>query len=157
MQPWSTASVPRCRGLVTSWRDHGYIVDLMTGSAWGGYQDYLDGKFDGADHWDQAQTDVDGKHIIHGGNPMVPYMSPGEDYGRYLSTGVKRALDQGVEAVYLEEPEFWARSGWSGNFKRRVAGLLRRAVAGAQLLAGCAVSRLEAEILPLSPRARAGL
>jgi hypothetical protein len=49
---------------------------------------------------------------------MVPYISPGEDYGRYLSTGVKRALDQGVEAVYLEEPEFWARSGWEDNFKR---------------------------------------
>ncbi len=106
-------------GLVTSWRDHGYTVDLMTGVAWGGYQDYLDGKFDGTDHWDQAQTDVDGQHIIHGGNPMVPYMSPGEDYGRYLSVGVKRALDQGVEAVYLEEPEFWARSGWSGDFKRQ--------------------------------------
>src|SRR6202167_5601449 len=109
---------PKLPGLVTSWRDHGYIVDLMTGVAWGGYQDYLDGKFDGTDHWDQAQTDVDGKHIIHGGNPMVPYMSPGEDYGRYLSTGVKRALDEGVEAVYLEEPEFWARSGWEDNFKR---------------------------------------
>ncbi|HKN21693.1 MAG TPA: hypothetical protein VJX73_09765 [Terracidiphilus sp.] len=109
---------PKLPGLVNSWRDHGYIVDLMTGVAWGGYQDYLDGKFDGTNHWDQAQTDVDGKHIIHGGNPMVPYMSPGEDYGRYLSTGVKRALDQGVEAVYLEEPEFWARSGWEDNFKR---------------------------------------
>ncbi len=110
---------PKMPGLVASWRDHGYIVDLMTGSAWGGYQDYLDGKFDGTNHWDQAQTDVDGKHIIHGGNPMVPYMSPGEDYGRYLSTGVKRALDQGVEAIYLEEPEFWARSGWSGSFKQQ--------------------------------------
>jgi hypothetical protein len=109
---------PKMPNLVTSWRDHGYIVDLMTGVAWGGYEDYLDGKFDGTNHWDQAQTDVDGKHIIHGGNPMVPYMSPGEDYGRYLSTGVKRALDQGVEAIYLEEPEFWARSGWEDNFKR---------------------------------------
>jgi hypothetical protein len=109
---------PKLPGLVTSWRDHGYIVDLMTGVAWGGYQDYLDGKFDGSNHWDQAQTDADGKHIIHGGNPMVPYMSPGEDYGRYLSTGVKRALDDGVGAVYLEEPEFWARSGWEDNFKR---------------------------------------
>jgi len=109
---------PKLPDLVTSWRDHGYIVDLMTGSAWGGYQDYLEGKFDGTNHWDQAQTDVDGKHIIHGGNPMVPYMSPGEDYGRYLSTGVKRALDQGVQAIYLEEPEFWARSGWEENFKR---------------------------------------
>lgn len=109
---------PKTPGLITSWREHGYTVQLMTGVAWGGYQDYLDGKFDGQNHWDQAQTDVNGQHIVHGGNPMVPYMSPGEDYGRFLSTGVKRALDEGVTAVYLEEPEFWARSGWGGNFKR---------------------------------------
>ena len=105
-------------GLVDSWRRNGYRVELMTGVAWGGYQDYLDGKFDGTSHWDQAQTDSAGKPIIHGGNPMVPYMSPGENYGRYLAEGVKRALDLGVEAVYLEEPEFWARSGWEENFKR---------------------------------------
>lgn len=110
---------PRLPDLVNSWRGRGYKVELMTGVAWGGYEDYLDGKFDGQEHWDQAQTDSAGKHIIHGGNPMVPYMSPGEDYGRYLSTGVKRALDLGVEAVYLEEPEFWARSGWSGDFKQQ--------------------------------------
>jgi hypothetical protein len=109
---------PKLPGLVTSWRDHGYTVDLMTGVAWGGYQDYLDGKFDGANHWDQAQTDVDGQHIIHGGNPTVPYISPGEDYGRYLTVGVQRALDLGAQAIYLEEPEFWARSGWEENFKR---------------------------------------
>ena len=109
---------PKLPGLVASWREHGYEVDLMTGVAWGGYQDYLDGKFDGTNHWDEAQTDSAGKHIIHGGNPMVPYISPGEEYGRYLATGVKRALDLGVQAVFLEEPEFWARSGWSGSFKR---------------------------------------
>lgn len=109
---------PKMPDLVNSWREHGYKVELMTGVAWGGYQDYLEGKFDGQNHWDQAQTDVAGNHIIHGGNPMVPYMSPGENYGRFLASGVNRALDQGVEAVYLEEPEFWARSGWEDNFKR---------------------------------------
>lgn len=109
---------PKLPGLVNSWRDHGYIVDLMTGVAWGGYQDYLDGKFDGTNHWDQAQTDSAGKRLLHGGNATVPYISPGEDYGRYLSTGVQRALDLGVQSVFLEEPEFWARSGWEDNFKR---------------------------------------
>src|ERR1700677_119855 len=32
---------------VQSWRQQGYHVQMMTGSAWGGYQDYIDGKFDG--------------------------------------------------------------------------------------------------------------
>jgi hypothetical protein len=106
---------PRLAGNLDSWREHGYKVDLMTGVAWGGYQDYLNGKFDGVDHWDQSQTDSDGKPILHGGNASIPYISPGESYGKYLSEGVKRALDAGVNAIFLEEPEFWARSGWEPN------------------------------------------
>jgi hypothetical protein len=108
---------PKLPNLVQTWHEHGYKIELMTGVAWGAYQDYFDGKYDGTTYWDQVQTDVDGKRILHGANPMVPFVSPGEDFGRYLSVGVKRALDMGVEAVYLEEPGFWARSGWEGNFK----------------------------------------
>src|SRR6476646_9311978 len=103
---------------MASWRDHGYRVQVMTGVAWGQYQDYLDGQFDGRNHWDEAQKERDGKLILHGGNPRVPYMSPGESYGRYLTQGVERALDAGAEAIYLEEPEFWARGGYEENFKR---------------------------------------
>ena len=107
---------PQLTGNLDSWREHGYKVDLMTGVAWGEYQDYLNGKFDGENHWDQSQTDRDGKPILHG--VSVPYISPGETYGKYLSEGVRRALDEGVNAVFLEEPEFWARSGWEPNFRR---------------------------------------
>lgn len=109
---------PRFPELLQTWRDHGYTVQVMTGVAWGGYQDYLNGKFDGQNHWDQAQTDSAGKMILHGGNASIPYISPGEDYGKYLTQGIRRVLDAGAGAVYLEEPEFWARSGWEENFKR---------------------------------------
>src|SRR5581483_1495778 len=101
---------------IETWRQHGYGIHVMTGVAWGQYQDYLNGQFDGQNHWDQAQTEADGKQILHG--PTVPYISPGENYGIYLTTGVKRALDAGAEAIHLEEPEFWARGGWEENFKR---------------------------------------
>src|SRR6185295_18671001 len=37
---------------VQSWRDRGYRVHLMTGVAWGQYQDYLYGRFDGTNHED---------------------------------------------------------------------------------------------------------
>lgn len=101
---------------VKTWRDHGYRVHLMTGVSWGEYQDYLYGRFDGVNHEDNAQTDRFGHKIGHGGD--VYYMCPAENYGAYLCTGVQRALDAGVEAIHLEEPEFWARAGWSEGFKR---------------------------------------
>ena len=103
---------------IETWRQHGYTIHVMTGVAWGQYQDYLNGRFDGQDHWDQAQTQADGKLILHGGNREIPYISPGENYGKYLTLGVKRALDAGAQAIHLEEPEFWARGGWEENFKR---------------------------------------
>jgi hypothetical protein len=101
---------------VRSWRDRGYRVHLMTGVSWGQYQDYLYGGFDGKNHVDNAQTDRDGGTISHGGD--VYYMCPAENYGEFLSLGVERGLEAGVEAVHLEEPEFWARAGYSEGFKR---------------------------------------
>ena len=99
-----------------TWRDHGYRLHVMTGVSWGGYQDYLYGRFDGTNHEDEAQTDRQGKKISHGGD--IYYMCPGENFGKFLSIGVQRALDAGVEAIHLEEPEFWVRGGYSEGFKR---------------------------------------
>jgi hypothetical protein len=101
---------------VKSWRDRGYRVHLMTGVSWGEYQDYLYGRFDGKNHEDNAQTDRNGKKISHGGD--VYYMCPAENFGEFLCVGVQRGLDAGVEAIHLEEPEFWARAGYSEGFKR---------------------------------------
>lgn len=99
-----------------SWRNRGYKVHVMTGVAWGDYQDFLYGTYDGVNHEDYVQTDRNGKKIGHGGD--VYYMCPSETYGGYLSVGIERALDAGAEAVHLEEPEFWARAGYSEGFKR---------------------------------------
>jgi hypothetical protein len=107
---------PRTPANIETWRQRGYGIHVMTGVAWGQYQDYLNGEFDGQRHWDQAQQEANGKLIQHGVD--VPYISPGENYGKYLTVGVKRALDAGAQAIHLEEPEFWARGGWEENFKR---------------------------------------
>jgi len=101
---------------IKTWRDKGYRIHLMTGVAWGEYQDYYYGRFDGVNHEDEAQTRQNGEKIGHGGD--VYYMSPGKNYGKFLSVGVRRALDAGVEAVHLEEPEFWVGGGYGAGFKR---------------------------------------
>lgn len=101
---------------IALWKNQGYIPHVMTGVAWGSYQDYLYGRFDGINHLDEAQTDRNGRRISHGRD--VYYMSPGESYGKYLCQGVKRAMDAGALAIHLEEPEFWARAGYSAGFQR---------------------------------------
>lgn len=107
---------PNLPSRIQSWRDNGYHIHVMTGVAWGNYQDYLYGKFDGVNHEDEAQTDRNGKKIGHGGD--VYYMCPGINYGKFLCVGVQRALEAGAEAIHLEEPEFWDRGGYSQGFKR---------------------------------------
>lgn len=101
---------------VKKYREKGYVVHLMTGSAWGSYQDYLNGEWDGIDHWDESQTDRFGKPILHGVN--VPYLCPTLSFCQYLTEKTKVAVDVGVEAVHLEEPEFWDDGGYSPAFRR---------------------------------------
>jgi hypothetical protein len=101
---------------IAQWKGQGYIPHLMTGVSWGRYQDYLYGRFDGVNHVDEAQMDRYGKVISHGGD--VYYMSPGENYGKYLCQGVKKAMDAGALAIHLEEPEFWVRGGYGPGFQR---------------------------------------
>jgi len=107
---------PSLNERVTAWRRNGYIVHLMTGIAWGSYQDYLYGRFDGEEHLDDAQMAQNGNRVSHGGD--VYYMVPTKPFTEYLKSLLKQALDSGVEAIYMEEPEFWVRSGYSESFKR---------------------------------------
>ena len=101
---------------VRKYREMGYVVHLMTGSAWGQYQDYLNGDWDGQKHWDESQTDRNGNPILHGLN--VPYLCPTLSFCAYLTEKTKVAVDAGVEAVHLEEPEFWDEGGYSPAFQR---------------------------------------
>lgn len=102
---------------VRSWRDHGYTVHFMTGIAWGEYQDYFTGKWDGRWHLDEGQKTMNGDTIWHG--QMTPYIVPSENYIEYFKQcHIKPVIDQGIDAIFLEEPEFWARAGYSEGFKK---------------------------------------
>ena len=102
---------------VKSWRDRGYKVHFMTGIAWGQYDDYFLGKWDGKNHLGEGQVTRKGDTIWHGKN--VPYVVPVASYIEFMQKGViKRVIDAGISAIYLEEPEFWARAGYSEVFKQ---------------------------------------
>lgn len=102
---------------VQSWRDKGYITHFMTGIAWGEYQDYFTGKWDGKWHLDEGQVTQKGDTIWHG--HMVPYIVPSMNFIQYMKENhIKRVIDASIDAIYLEEPEFWARAGYSDAFKR---------------------------------------
>lgn len=101
---------------VKTYRERGYNVQFMTGIAWGEYQDYFRGRFDGQKHWEESQTERNGNVIGHGKD--IPYVVPTAPYIAYFKTLVRRAIDAGVNAIYLEEPEFWARAGYSSAFKK---------------------------------------
>ncbi len=101
---------------IEGWKKAGYSIHLMTGVSWGEYQDYLYGRFDGREHWDEAQTERSGGHLLHGKD--VPYMVPTISFADYLAAHIKKAIDCGVEAIHLEEPEFWAQAGYEEAFKR---------------------------------------
>lgn len=102
---------------VRSWRERGYTAHFMTGIAWGEYQDYFTGEWDGRWHLDEGQVQRSGDTIWHG--HLVPYIVPSDNYLKYLKERhVKRVIDAGIDAIFMEEPEFWARAGYSEAFKR---------------------------------------
>lgn len=106
---------------VSGFREKGYVVHLMTGVSWGEYQDYLNGKVDGRKHYDEAQENSDYERIVHGehgDSEAIPYMVPTISYSDYLTNQIRVAVDAGVEAIHLEEPEFWVEGGYSDAFKR---------------------------------------
>ncbi|WP_069659226.1 hypothetical protein [Arcticibacter eurypsychrophilus] len=101
---------------VKSWRDHGYQTHFMTGIAWGEYQDYFLGKWDGKNHLGEGQVQMNGDTIWHGKN--IPYIVPVNSFIEYMKTAViKKVIDAGISSIYLEEPEFWSRAGYGSAFK----------------------------------------
>ena len=103
---------------VAGYRKHGYNVQFMTGIAWGNYQDYFTGKWDGKAHEEsEGQVERNGNHIGHGKG--IPYIVPTDNFITYFKTVIKKVIDAGITTIYLEEPEFWARAGYSDAFKEQ--------------------------------------
>ena len=102
---------------VNSWRERGYTTHFMTGISWGGFRDYFSGRWDGELHDDEVQKRSSGEDIMHG--PNVPYVVPTHSFLNYFKERhIKPVIDEGINTIFLEEPEFWVWSGYSEAFKR---------------------------------------
>ncbi|MCP4643849.1 MAG: hypothetical protein GY851_25630 [bacterium] len=101
---------------VAGWREQGYEVGMMTGIAWGGYGDYYSTP-DGF-RKEEVQTTKSGRLFMHGNSKTVGYNVPSPAYIEYIKKLMDPAVDAGVSAVFLEEPEYWAGTGWSEGFKK---------------------------------------
>ncbi len=99
---------------IKSWADKRYVPHLMTGIAWGRYSDFRDIK--GNDIMSLTQIESDGSQKLHGRS--VPYIVPSIEFADYICEKLKPAIDAGVLAIHLEEPEFWANAGFSEAFQR---------------------------------------
>jgi len=103
---------------VASWADKGYQTHFMTGIAWGSHREYFSGEWDGKSHWDAGQVTRNGDTIWHN-KGAVPYIVPVESYIEYFKEEIiAKVIDAGITSIYLEEPEFWARAGYSESFRR---------------------------------------
>ena len=100
---------------VEQWRAKGYTAAMMTGISWGGYDDYY--MVGGQLKRDEIQTVKNGDLLMHGNSTTVGYNVPSPAYVEYIKKLMDPAVDLGVSAIYLEEPEYWARAGWSEGFK----------------------------------------
>jgi hypothetical protein len=98
------------------WKEQGYRLGFMTGISWGGYDAYY-----GADEkrvLEEIQTDAKGKRFMHGDSTTVGYNVPTPAYLEFLKEYINPAIDAGIDSFYLEEPEYWANTGWSEGFQR---------------------------------------
>lgn len=101
---------------VARWREKGYAVGMMTGIAWGNYDDYY--QTENGFRKDEVQTDKNGKLFMHGDSTTVGYNVPTPSYVEYIKKKIDPAIDAGVQAIFFEEPEYWAQTGWSAAFKK---------------------------------------
>lgn len=101
---------------IGEWRAQGYAAAMMMGIAWGDYGAY----FGTGAAWKRGeiQTLKDGSLRLHNPNSEIGYNVPTMAYVEYIKTLVDKAVDARVQAIYLEEPEYWADTGWSEAFKR---------------------------------------
>ena len=123
---------------VAQWREKGYAIGMMTGISWGGYDDYY--QTPEGFKKEEVQTSRTGRLYMHGDSTTVGYIVPSDAYIEYIKKVVEPAVDLGARAIFMEEPEYWAETGWSRSVQAGMATVLRRTLAGTGFQRGCPIS-----------------
>jgi hypothetical protein len=101
---------------VAKWREEGYATSMMTGISWGNYGEYY--VEDGQLKTEEIQTSKSGRVFMHGNSKTVGYNVPSPPYLEFIKNRIRPAIHPDIQAIYLEEPEYWAETGWSEGFKK---------------------------------------
>ena len=92
------------------WKERGYKIFWMRGISWG-HPGYYEGRWDGKPHLDEYQITATGDTVAY-------HQVPTQNYINYLKKLLKTIIDDGVDVLFFEEPEFTSRAGYSEAFKR---------------------------------------
>ena len=95
---------------VNSWRDHGYATHFMSGIAWGGFDAYFKGEWDGKPHNDEVQKRLSGEGIMHG--PNSPYVVPTHSLLNYAQWGI---VSPECSLHSLENCDGYIAQVWTGT------------------------------------------
>ena len=93
---------------IATWKQKGYSIQTMYGFRTG--DDYI------KDHKDEGQTAADGTILTCG--PGSYYMVPTQSRIDAAIAFYREAIKNGTQLAVPEEPEFFARAGYSESFKR---------------------------------------
>jgi len=105
-----------------SYREKGYVVNLWYTPTFSTdiacEMEYMSGKWDGREHWDEVVMFRDGSKMVHAGDGIGMYLVPTESYIDWLSERLRPAVAAGAEGIYYIEPDFSDNAGYSEAFKR---------------------------------------
>ncbi len=76
---------------------------------------YVSGKYDGETHYDIIQKDISNADVNHSAG--TPYVVPTIGFCDYLVDMMRLACERDYKYIFLEEPDFWEKSGYSEAFK----------------------------------------
>ena len=96
--------------VIDGWQERGYKIFWMKGISWG-HEAYYRGQWDGQKHLDEYQMTATGDTVTY-------HQVPTPNYIEYLKKLLKTVIDDGVDVLFFEEPEFTSRAGYSEAFKR---------------------------------------